>query len=259
MIRAILFDLDDTLVEFHHASPRALFDAGAARVYAFLTAKGCSLPAFEQFLSQQRGIDRWIRWKTRLSGGEPDGRRMFRRICKDYGLQRDASALAKLGWLWYDPVRESADLAPDVIPTLKALRAGDVKLALVVNTLHQGEVIDRHLEALGLLEFFPVRAYSTEVGARKPDPHLFNAALEELKVAPSAALFVGDDPKADILGARRLGMQTVLRQPANQPRPKGLADYAIENISQLLELFDIVPSDKEPRKAVKTVARALAP
>jgi FMN phosphatase YigB (HAD superfamily) len=246
MIRAILFDFDDTLVDFHPSNPRALFDAGAARVYAFLTAKGCSLPAFEPFSRRQRSINRQIEWKTRLTGGEPDGRRLLRRLCKDYGLQRDAACLAKLGWLWYEPVTETAALAADVIPTLTTLRDAGIELALIANTIHHDAVIDRHLETLGVLEFFPVRAYSTEHAARKPDPHLFNAALDELGVPASQAMFVGNELKADILGARRIGMQTVLRAAEPPRRAVELADHTIERLSELLPFLGIEPRNPAP-------------
>jgi len=245
MIRAVLFDFDDTLVDFRRrGDARALFEAGAARVYAYLTARGCSLPSFEPFYSRQRAIARRINLRTWLTGGEPDGRRLLRRLCKDFGLQRDEPSLAKLGWLWYEPVLEHAGLAADVRPTLAALRDGDVKLAIVANTIHQGAVIDRHLEQLGLLEFFPVRIYSTEVGVRKPNPLIFQAALKALGgVVASEALFVGDDPKLDIFGAQRAGLRAAVRIPPHNPRGgRGMADYAIERIGQLLDIFDIVPT-----------------
>ena len=245
MIRAVLFDFDDTLVDFRRrGDARALFEAGAARVYAYLTARGCSLPSFEPFYSRQRAIARRINVRTWLTGGEPDGRRLLRRLCKDFGLQRDEPSLAKLGWLWYEPVLEHAGLAADVRPTLAALRDGDVKLAIVANTIHQGAVIDRHLEQLGLLEFFPVRIYSTELGVRKPNPLIFQAALKQLGgVAASEALFVGDDPKLDVFGAQRAGLRAAVRIPPHNPRGgRGLADYSIERIGQLLDIFDIVPT-----------------
>jgi len=242
MIRAVLFDLDDTLVDFRRGDARARFEAGAARVYAFLTARGCSLPSFEPFYSRQRSIARRIDFRTWITGGEPDGRRLLRRLCADYGLQRDESSLLRLGWLWYEPILETAELPADVIPTLAALRDGDVKLGLVVNTLHQGQVIDRHLDQLGLLGFFPVRAYSSDIGARKPNPQIFHQALKELGVPAGEALFVGDDPKLDIFGAQRAGMRAALRIPPRSGRSRGMADYAIERISQLLDIFDIVPA-----------------
>jgi HAD superfamily hydrolase (TIGR01509 family) len=257
MIRAVLFDLDGTLVDFHPTPPRALFDAGAARAYAYLTSRGCSMPAFEPFRRHQRRVAWQVALWTRLSGGEPDGRRHFRRICRDYGIQRDEMSLARLGCLWYEPVAETASLPPDVIPTLAALRDGDVKLALVVNTPHQGIAIDEHLAALGLLEFFPVRAYSSELGSHKPHPHLFNKALTDLGVAAAEALFVGNDAKADVMGARRLGMRTVLRsREGRRTRGSWQADHVVQRVGQLLDIYDIVP--EAPGEAAPEVAGTIS-
>src|SRR5688572_1647480 len=97
MIRAILFDFEQTLVDV--AVPLdagKLFHAGASGCYAFLSAHEVPLPAFDTFHRQQKWIHRKSRWATWLTGGEPDMRRALRRICQDYGLQRDQSSLAKL-------------------------------------------------------------------------------------------------------------------------------------------------------------------
>src|SRR5438046_1416272 len=57
MDRGFLFDLDGTLVDFHRGGgARELFDAGAAKVYALLTARGCALPPFEQFARRHRSL-----------------------------------------------------------------------------------------------------------------------------------------------------------------------------------------------------------
>jgi putative hydrolase of the HAD superfamily len=246
MDRGILFDLDGTLVDYPPANdPRELFDQGAAKIYALLTAKGCSLPSFEQFAKQQRAISRRIDWITWLTGGEPDGRRFLRRLCKDYGLQRDHSSLVLLGELWHGPTAETATLAPDAIPTLSTLRDGGMKLGLVVNTIWPGEVIDHQLEALGLMELFPVRVYSTEHAAQKPHPNLFRAALDEMQLAPAETIFVGDEPSADVLGARRAGMRCILRARNPSKRDARFAEHVIERIGQLTEVLHIAPAKQQ--------------
>ena len=237
MIRAVLFDFDDTLVDFSPSDAKRLFREGASRCYAYLSAHELALPTFETFCRQQRWIARKIEWIRRLSGGEPDMRRILRRICRDYRLQRDQVSLAKLGWLWYEPITEHASVAGDVLPTLRALRAGGTELGLVVNSAFPGAVIDRHLEDLGLLEFFPTRAYSTDVGARKPDVRLFSAALESMHVKAAETMFVGDDTKVDILGARRVGMTTIHR--SSNRRGSTVADYVVTKLSELLELPEL--------------------
>ena len=251
MDRGILFDLDGTLLDYPAANdPRALFDEGAAKVYALLTAKGCSLPTFEQFARQQRAINRRIDWTTWLTGGEPDGRRLLRRLCNDYRLQRDHASLVLLGDLWHGPTAETATVAPDVVPTLVALREAGLKLGLVVNTIWPGDVIDHQLESLGLMEFFPVRVYSTEHAAQKPHPNLFRAALDEMHLAAAETIHVGDDPSVDVLGARRAGMRCILRAKGPTKRDARLAEAVIERIGQLPDVLRIAPKKRSPQAMV---------
>jgi putative hydrolase of the HAD superfamily len=236
-IRAILFDFEQTLVDRTSApDPSRLFHDGAARCYAFLSALEVSLTAFDKFHRQQKRIQRRIGWLRWLRRGEPDMRRLLRRMCRDYGLQRDQASLATLAWHWYEPRTEHLRPADDVIPTLSALADCEIELGLVVNTQWQGAVIDQHLEALGLLEFFPVRAYSTEIGYRKPNPRLFDAALEAMQVKASETMFVGTDPKVDLRAAQRMGMTTVLRRADDVDRAVRSADQVIGRIGELLKL-----------------------
>jgi HAD superfamily hydrolase (TIGR01662 family) len=241
MIRAVLFDLDDTLLSYGagDGDAAALFRAGAERVYAYLTAHELPMPAFEPFLRRQWWMRRRQEWVTWLTGGEPDARGPLRRMCREFGLQRDESCLAKLGWLWFEPLAETADVAADALPTLRLLRDHGLRLGLVANTAQLGAVIDQHLSDLGLLEFLPARAYSSEVGARKPHPHPFLNALEQLGVDASEAMFVGDDLKSDIVAAHRMGMTTVLLSD-NPPRgTRYYANHVIEHLSELREVIQL--------------------
>jgi HAD superfamily hydrolase (TIGR01549 family) len=259
MTRAILFDLDDTLVGYRPGDAAKLFRAGAERVYAYLSAHELPMPAFEPFCRRQRWLQTRATWMTRLTGGEPDARRLLRKMCRDFGLQRDESCLAKLGWLWYEPLTELADVADDVRPTLALLREHDFQLGLVANTPHLGAVIDQHLSDLGLLEFFPARAYSTEIGARKPHPHLFMSALEQLGMSADEALFVGDDLKEDIAGAHRLGMRTALLS-TNPPRAAAhYANHVIARIGELRELLHLPTAAAAPNAPSTAPAPAIPP
>jgi putative hydrolase of the HAD superfamily len=243
MIRGILFDLDGTLLDFKPAGDRAarafLFHEGAQRSYAFLGAKGCALPTFEEYCRAQKAAFRWADWVTWLTGAEPDGRRALRRVCSELGLQRDQASLAKLGWLWYEPLAKSARLHAGVIPTLTALRDARIRLGLVVNTPHQGEVIDRHLDAERLLDFFSIRAYSSEIGVAKPHPRIFQTALEGVGLKAAETLFVGDDARADLVGARRAGMRTALRSASPTRRARRAADFVFSQIADLLDLPEL--------------------
>ena len=91
-----------------------------------------------------------------------------------------------------------------------------------------------------LLEFFPVRVYSGEIGFRKPDRQIFQLALRQLGCRAHNTVFVGDVVKNDIVGARRLGMITVLKQPPGPSRIHPIAHYVIHRISELIEILPLI-------------------
>ena len=236
MIRAVLFDIDDTLLDFDPVSSRRAFSEGARRTYDYLKGRGLPVGSFKGFFRMHSMLAWRMKWVARLSGREQSVRHVLRKLCLKLKLQRDEVSQARLGWLWYEPLVQCATVAPDVIPTLTALRDAGLKLGLICNTPLQGEVIDQHLKMEGLLEFFPTRIYSSDVGFRKPDRRIFEAALKELDVAPDETIYVGDVIKADIGGALRAGLRTVLRRRTDDGRPCDLADHTIANLSELLAL-----------------------
>jgi putative hydrolase of the HAD superfamily len=69
------------------------------------------------------------------------------------------------------------------------------------------------LRAAGLADYFAPIIISGDYGYRKPDTRLFQAALTELQVHPEEAIFVGNDRFRDVLGARQVGMKTILLCP----------------------------------------------
>jgi len=92
---------------------------------------------------------------------------------------------------------------------LDALRNRGLKLGLVSNAFDPRWLLERTLGEMGLAERLDVTVFSSDVGRRKPDPVVFEAALVPLGVAAEDALFVGDRLYEDIRGAGELGMTTV--------------------------------------------------
>jgi putative hydrolase of the HAD superfamily len=91
------------------------------------------------------------------------------------------------------------------------------------------------LRAAGLAGYFTSIVISGDYGYRKPDPRLFGAALTELQVCPEEAIFVGNDRFRDILGARRVGMKTILFCPQGNPggSPETEPDYILYQYADL--------------------------
>jgi putative hydrolase of the HAD superfamily len=92
---------------------------------------------------------------------------------------------------------------------LEGLRDRGLKLGLVSNAFDPGWLLHRDLEQMGLGQRLDVAVFSSEVGYRKPDPRIFERALEALGVEPGNSLFVGDRLYEDVRGADELGMTTV--------------------------------------------------
>jgi putative hydrolase of the HAD superfamily len=83
-------------------------------------------------------------------------------------------------------------------------------------------------------EYFDFAFLAEEIGASKPAPDMFHAALEKAGVEPRQMVHVGDNPEHDIAGAKSVGMRTVWMNAREQEWPGGeRADREIDNLLQL--------------------------
>jgi putative hydrolase of the HAD superfamily len=132
---------------------------------------------------------------------------------------------------------------------LAALTHAGISSALVCDTgLTPGRVVRRHLDRQSLLEDLAVQSFSDEVGAPKPDPRAFRAALGPLGVPPERALHVGDLRRTDVAGARALGMQSVrIRSRHDDLSELPEADHVVDSHAQLMKLLGLAdPAGPEP-------------
>ena len=119
--------------------------------------------------------------------------------------------------------------APEVLAYLKKY----YPLAIVSDA--QSAYAVPELRAAGLAEYFDPIVISGDYGYRKPDPRLFQHALDKLRVRPEHAIFVGNDRYRDVFGAKQLGMKTVLfaSGPAAHHAQDAEPDYIIYHFSEL--------------------------
>jgi putative hydrolase of the HAD superfamily len=109
---------------------------------------------------------------------------------------------------------EHAAWAPARRPTgmsqslLDAIRDRGLKTGLVSNTWESRRLLLGDLDEQGLRVRLDAIVFSSDLGVRKPRPEIFHRALDELAVEPENALFVGDRLRADVQGARDVGMRT---------------------------------------------------
>ena len=101
-------------------------------------------------------------------------------------------------------------LFPHIPETLEWLEGEGYAVGLISNT---GRTWGRYLrqvqDRLGVGDFFDARLFSDEVGVRKPEAGIFDAALSKLRLPPERVVHIGDDVTADIAGAKAHGMRAI--------------------------------------------------
>lgn len=128
--------------------------------------------------------------------------------------------------------RNEVALFDDVLPALGRL-AGRYRLFAVSNG-------NADLAAIGLAHFFERSLPAREAGVLKPDPRIFATLLDAARVPASRALHVGDDPRADVEGARGAGLRTAWLNRAGRPWPDAIEapDCTVGSLLELVTLLE---------------------
>ncbi|HSC50467.1 MAG TPA: HAD family hydrolase [Gaiellaceae bacterium] len=201
MLRAVLFDWGDTLIEFAYAP-----ELVAAGHHAGLAAIGRErMPELTEHFREEYEP---LFWAPGIIE-EIEYPQLVRRLLGDFGIAVDDGELDRFLEAEHEAWEPARRLGAHTHPLLEALRERGLGVGLVSNAFDPGWLLHRDLERMGIEERLDVSVFSSEVGVRKPHPAIFERALEALEVAPEDALFVGDRLFEDVRGAAELGMTTV--------------------------------------------------
>jgi putative hydrolase of the HAD superfamily len=142
------------------------------------------------------------------------------------------------GIVAYRRAREAALVPyPHVNMTLIGLLKRGIKLAVVSDAPAREAWL--RLCSLNFHQLFDCVVTFGDTGERKPSPAPFRRALEQLGVAPSEALMVGDWPERDVVGAAQLGIRTAFARYGDTfGTVESNADYDLADISELLPIVD---------------------
>jgi putative hydrolase of the HAD superfamily len=157
----------------------------------------------------------------------------FRRVFPDAPKQ-EATRLSRLMKERWGELEGSFPprLYPDATPTLRRLKRMGLTLGLISNAPpNTTDVIRR----LGLDRFMGAVVVSGEVGVAKPNPEIFRIALAAAGVEPEESVHVGDVYEADVVGARKAGMDGILIDRGGSPAPR---DCPV--ISTLTDVFPLL-------------------
>ncbi|MBT2405821.1 MULTISPECIES: HAD family hydrolase [unclassified Streptomyces] len=223
-IRAVLWDIDDTLFDYTGADraglARHLADEGLAERYG---------TAVEALALWRRFTDR--NW-ARFSAGEVTFQGQRRDRVRDFLEAPGLSDAEADDWFGRYVVCYQAAWAvfPDVVPVLDALAAG-FRHGVLSNSSVANQ--DPKLRHLGLRERFEVLVCAAELGVSKPQAAAFLAACEALGLPPGEVAYVGDQPEIDARGSRDAGLTAVWldRDGGGGPAPAGV--HRIAGLDQL--------------------------
>lgn len=109
-----------------------------------------------------------------------------------------------------DEFQPEAWTPPEVIEVLEVLEKAGYRMAVLSN---RREPCHEDLASLGILDFFDFALVAGEIEIWKPDPRIFEPALERLNARPEEVIYVGDNYYADVLGAQAAGLHAVLLDP----------------------------------------------
>ncbi|MYD09195.1 MAG: HAD family hydrolase [Chloroflexi bacterium] len=214
-LNAVLFDFDDTLIDWS-AVTRDWRELEAERLAPVLRLLDRRLAPTGVDLAQlvERYTERTrAAWKiARRDMRAPRMPAILQDTLTELGI-REAAALADEILRAYDwKAVPGTVVFPDVFPALDELSSRGIRLGVVTNSSQPMSLRDRELRQHGLLPYFPdCRLAAADVGYLKPHPRIFHCALERIGAAPAEAVFIGDNPIADVSGALGVGMRAVQR------------------------------------------------
>ena len=235
-IRAVLFDVGDTLWHSAAAPPAEVFRSIASeRAGAYLAARG--IPAQDPGALARKcwmALEAAMRSARAGDRVEPDYAEVARRAAAELGVTFTGSQAADFMEAIYVSGAEGGKIAfADARTTLEALRGRGLKLGIVTNRAFGGERFRKDLEDAGLDVGWDVVSVSVEVGFLKPHPALFEHALQTLGLEPAETVMVGNSLFEDVGGAQSLGIRAAWkrsRPDAEDVRP----DFEFDELHELL-------------------------
>jgi putative hydrolase of the HAD superfamily len=218
-LRAVLFDLDDTLTDRSRSIERL---AGRFLERFGLDLAGCEI---EEVIREIREGDR---------GGYAPREDLGAHLQSSLPWRKSPSVESLVDF-WRGNFPRCNVERSGVSSTLQTLHQHGLKLGVISNGSTDSQ--NTKLEVMGIRSLFSAVLISEEVGIKKPDPRIFRMGLEKLGVNASEAIFVGDNPLLDVAGATAVGIRAIwLNCRRVDPPADVLCPERIASFDQVAEL-----------------------
>ena len=221
-IKAIIFDLDNTLLDFMKMKRQAVRAGIESMIEAGLT------------VDQDKSVDR-IFELYEAKGWE--NQQIFDIFLEEIHGKVDAKFLAA-GIVAYRRAREAnLKVSPNVNQTLVSLGKMGLKLAIVSDAPRREAWM--RIFYLNLHHVFDIVLTFDDTGVRKPSPKPFEMALDQLSVKADEAIMIGDWPERDVEGAKQLGIKTIYARYGDTfGTVESGADWDINDVSEILDIVN---------------------
>jgi len=221
MIKAVIFDLDNTLIDFMTMKKLSCDAAMTAMIGAGLN------------VDKEKAMKELFKLYDRYG---LEKKTIFQKFLKKTAKKIDYEILAS-GIVAYRRVRTGfLEPYPHVPPVLFELKKKGIKLAIVSDAPRLKAWI--RLVSMKINHLFDVVVTYEDTKEFKPSTKPFKVAFRKLRLKSNQCLMVGDRPERDIKGAKKLGMLTCFARYGNPAAKGSEADYEINDIKELLEIIE---------------------
>jgi len=180
-------------------------------------------------MSYDESVEQWASHKGEV-------KKTVKGILQEHGIEGTETDLE---WLYHEYLKKHQTyvrLMEGAKGVLEETKKLGVHVGLIANL--DTDYVNLQLKWLDLsCDIFDSITTAEEVGARKPSPRIFNAALEKAGVEAKAAIMVGDSVERDIRGAKSMGMRTVLLDTRMVKDEIAAADFVASDVPRLTKIL----------------------
>lgn len=224
MIKAVIFDIDNTMYDFDTAN-----EIGMAALGAYMKESFAIEP--EKTAELAKKCMDIITERTGDSAAQHNRLLRFQCILEQLG-STDYQKAMEMYHVYWDAVIEVMEPEPGLIPLLLRLKERGIKLG--IGSDMTAYVQYRKLEKLGVLAYLDFIVVSEEAGAEKPAPRFFELCLKKAGCAPAECVFIGDSLKKDVIGAAECGLAVTWYNPHGKAAKEAAAYPVITSFEDYL-------------------------
>lgn len=225
MIKAVIFDIDNTMYSFDNAHKRAMEALGAYAEKTF----GMKFEQLEALVKKcmdivkERTGENCAAWHNRLL--------RFQCLLEQIG-DTDYQKAMEMYHVYWDTVLEMMEPEPGLIELILRLKEKGIKIG--IGSDMTAYIQYKKLKKLGVLQYLDFLVTSEEAGAEKPTPRFFELCVKKAGCRPKECIFIGDSPEKDVLGPAKCGLVGIWYNPQNKKREEAAGHPEIASYEEYL-------------------------